>query len=230
MRNHQIQLEILKTLLFNPNISFTDLNKFDITSMHFAYHLKTLITDEYVEKKNDRYVLTNKGKEYANRIDTEAPKAVLEKLPKVSVACHIFMGNDYSYPMVVQTRLKEPFYGYKGGITGKCRFGETMFDTAKREIFEETGLKCDLNYHGLVHHVNYLKGELVEDKFLLVISGLNPTGKLIQDGEGFHNDTATIEEFEKMSPIYGGELDLVYMCTGKISDKWIECVNDLEEF
>jgi 8-oxo-dGTP pyrophosphatase MutT (NUDIX family) len=45
--------------------------------------------------------------------------------------------------LLVQKRLKEPYFGYKGFISGKIRYGEKIFETAKRELKEEAGLDCE---------------------------------------------------------------------------------------
>jgi predicted transcriptional regulator/ADP-ribose pyrophosphatase YjhB (NUDIX family) len=227
---HQIQLEILRKLLFKPNATFTELIHGETNTMLHSYHIKSLVKSELVQKVDGKYRLTSKGKEFANRFDTEQEKAQVERQPKVGVCCHVFKGSDYESEMIVQTRLKEPFFGYKGGITGKVKFGETSFETAEREIAEETGLTGDLYFHGVVHYINYHQDKLVEDKYFLVFSMLNAHGDFILEGEGFKNEWMTIEEFKQQSPIYDGELDLIKMCTGEIKESFLEMKNEVEVF
>ena len=48
---HNIQMLILRELLFSPNSKFTQLNIQGLTSDHFSYHINALIKDGYVKKK-----------------------------------------------------------------------------------------------------------------------------------------------------------------------------------
>src|SRR5687768_2225693 len=81
---HPIQAEILKELLFNPELTFSKLNKNKITNDQFNFHVKKLIHDGLLEKTEDKiYKLTLVGKEFANRFDTD--KKEIEKQAKVSV-------------------------------------------------------------------------------------------------------------------------------------------------
>lgn len=227
--NHQVQLEILRILLFNPESKFGQLNKLNLTSDLLAYHVNQLISQRLITKAEKGYKLTDKGKEYANRLDTESAFAKVERQPKIGVLCHILKGKDYTSEMVVQTRLKEPFYGYKGGITGKIKYGETIFQAAKREILEETGLQGELVHHGFAHYINYKDDELVEDKFLAIMSCFNSKGSLLTKGEGFQNEWMSLSEYKTLDKIYDGELDIIQICIDG-STTYIEKVFQVNEF
>lgn len=82
---HIAQITILRHLLFAPRAGFAALQKAtDLTSDHFSFHVKKLIDEGYVSKSEKHYKLTHKGKEYANRMDTDENE--IEKQPKVSIA------------------------------------------------------------------------------------------------------------------------------------------------
>lgn len=51
IKMHNIQMLILRELLFSPNSKFTQLNIQGLTSDHFSYHINALIKDGYVKKK-----------------------------------------------------------------------------------------------------------------------------------------------------------------------------------
>lgn len=68
---HPIQANILRELLFVTNGSFGKLNKNKIGSDSFSFHLKQLINWGLVEKTEGKYHLTTRGKEFANRFDTD---------------------------------------------------------------------------------------------------------------------------------------------------------------
>jgi len=200
---------ILRELLFNPNSRFTDLNIQGLSTDHFSYHVNTLIKEGYVKKDNSKYSLTTKGKEYANRMDTD--EASIERQPKIAVmivATKTVEGKKY---LLVQERTKEPYFGYSGFITGKIRYGEKILETAKRELKEESGLECsDMHIKRIVHDHVVLEdtGELVEDKMFYVIHIVNPTGELISTLNG-KNVWITEKEFKNLKKKYYNE-DKIY--------------------
>ncbi|HOF79305.1 MAG TPA: NUDIX domain-containing protein [Candidatus Dojkabacteria bacterium] len=206
---HKMQMLILRELLFNPNSRFTDLNIQGLSTDHFSYHVNVLIKEGYVKKDNSKYSLTTKGKEYANRMDTD--EACIERQPKIAVmivATKTMKGKKY---LLVQERTKEPYFGYSGFITGKIRYGEKVLETAKRELKEESGLECsEMHIKRIVHDHVVLEdtGELVEDKMFYVIHIVNPTGELISTLNG-KNVWITEKEFKNLKKKYYNE-DKIY--------------------
>ncbi len=183
---------ILKELLFHPNSRFSELNQTNLPNDHFNYHLKKLISYKYVKKYNESYLLTNIGKLFANTMDTE--KLTTEKQAKLS-ALIIGMKND---KLLVQKRLKEPYFGFYGFISGKIRYGETIYEAAARELKEETGLSGKLQFIYILHeHILSKKQVLLEDKFFYVFKATNLTGKLISIAEG-KNQFIQKEKFFKL--------------------------------
>ena len=202
---HKIQMLILRELLFKPNSTFTKLNIQGLTSDHFSYHINTLIKDGYVKKEKQKYSLTNKGKEFANQMDTE--EVIMEKQPKVGVIVVGIKENQNEKMLLIQERTKEPYYGYKGFITGKVRFGEKVLETAKRELFEEAGLTCnELHLKTIVHNLVVLEesGDLIEDKMFYIVTAINPKGKLINTRNG-KNYWITEKEFFELDKKYYDE-------------------------
>lgn len=183
---HENQMTILKHLLLRPHAGFAELQKtIDTESDAANFHIKQLMHAGYVKKDEaGRYALTRHGKEYANRMDTD--EKVLEKQPKLSVA--IIIENNKG-EMLAQNRLKHPYYGYWGRITGKIRWGEPVLEAAARELMEEAGLTADLEARGIYHKIDVLKGtgELLEDKYFCLVYGKNPQGELSVRGEGYEN-------------------------------------------
>lgn len=202
---HQVQMEVLKRLLFMQTASFSDLLKAtDLTSDHFNFHIKQLIDAGYLEKQDTAYQLTRAGKEYANRMDTD--EKVLEKQPKISV---LLIVENEDGRFLSQQRLKQPFYGFWGRATGKVRWGETLEEAANRELMEETGLTATFRYAGLYHKMDYEKsGDFLEDKYFMVMYGTNPQGEL-RDAEGHHNEWLSIEELEAKDKVFESINDIV---------------------
>ena len=200
---------ILRELLFNPNSRFTDLNIQGLSNDHFSYHIKVLIQDGYVTKNESKYLLTNKGKEFANRMDTDNTE--IEKQPKVAVIIIATKNIKGKKHLLVQERTKEPYFGYYGFITGKIRFGEKVSETAKRELKEEAGLEGgDIVIKRIVHDHVVLEdsGDLVEDKMFYVVLIKNPKGDLVDTRNG-KNKWITVEQFKKLKKKYYNE-DNIY--------------------
>lgn len=214
---HEIQMLILRELLFNPNSKFSQLNIQKLNSDHFSYHVNTLIQLGFVIKKGLKYTLTIKGKEFANQMDTD--EKVIEKQPKIAVMLIAKkVGKNTKY-FLIQERTKEPYFGFYGFLTGKVRFGEKVLETAKRELKEESGLECnDFEIKKIVHNLvrDEKSGELLEDKIFFIVVANNPTGQLI-DTRGGKNMWITTEEFNKLEKKYYDEDNIFSIANSKES-------------
>lgn len=205
---HPAHVAILHVLLFRPDARFAELQKAsELSSDHFNFYLKQLLDEEFVTKNTKgAYHLTQKGKEFANRFDTDARK--VERQPKVAV-CLMIRRDDGK--QIVQQRLKQPFYGYWGRPTGKIRWGETILEAAARELMEETGLEADLEFESVYHKMDFNKetGKLLEDKIFFIIGGSNARGELIDEFEGGRNAWMTSTEYAAQPLSFEGSNEIV---------------------
>ena len=208
---HQAQTLILRELLFQPSAGFAELQKpTGLTSDNFNFHVKRLLEVGFIEKvSRGQYKLTQKGKEYANKLDTD--ENTIERQPKVAVLLVIQKGEKY----LMQERLKHPYFGFWGCPTGKIRWGETIVEAAARELMEETGLTADLKFCGLYHERAYDQKtkKNLEDKLFHIIHCTNPKGKMQEEFEGGRNAWMTREEAESQDKIFKSfeiEIDMVH--------------------
>jgi ADP-ribose pyrophosphatase YjhB (NUDIX family) len=182
---HPVQVEILRSLLFSVGLSFSELNKrCGVESNKLTFHLKQLEVARLVAKDGVKYSLTTSGKEYANQLDTQKNK--LEKQPKTSVILVIERTNARGEKEYLhQKRLKHPWFGYYVYVTGKVSWGESVFNTAARELNEETGLSGEFDLVAVSHERDIVEdsGNILEDKVFFVMYCKNPTGELIQTEE-----------------------------------------------
>ena len=208
---HQIQNNILNTLLFKEKSRFAEMNTDNISNDHFTFHLKRLLEQKLIEKDEQGfYNLTIIGKEYANRLDTDAKDVDIERQAKLSVlvVCVDNSGKEIKY--LVQQRLKHPSFGFYGFVSGKIKWGETVYEAAQRELKEETGLEAKLALAGIEHKVDYSnKGELLEDKYFYVMKALNFAGQLLETFEGGKNIWFTKQEIEKLPDLFDDVLKII---------------------
>lgn len=206
---HEAQMKILRHLLLREDAGFAELQKqTDLTSDHANFHIKKLVAEGYIEKHTNAYQLTRNGKEYANRMDTD--DNVIEKQPKLSVVLVIENNNG---EFLAQQRLKQPYYGFWGMPTGKVRWGETTLEAAARELLEETGITAKLRVSGFFHKLDYDKdtGDLLEDKYFCVVHGTSPSGDLINDDEGHHNEWSNEASFLQHGQRFASMIEIVHI-------------------
>jgi len=213
---HPSQANILKVLLLKPEARFRDLNKLGLSTDHFSFHIKSLIDSGLVVKSGYFYNLTVVGKEFANRLDIEKQAPQIEKQAKVGVL--IFAVKNFSgvKKYLLQQRLKQPYFGYFGGVGGKLKVGETLFEGAEREFSEETGLSAKLSFAGVNHKMDYSKdGILLEDKLFFVFRADNPQGELVKEFPGGKNFWFSLVEIRKLPKLFPDVLDKLKMIEAK---------------
>lgn len=199
---HEVQMKILRRLLFVSSANYADIQKqTDLSSDHFNFHIKKLIEVGYVRKLDDgTYGLTQAGKEYANRMDTD--EKIIEKQPKLAV---LLIVENEKGEFLAQQRLKQPYFGYWARPTGKIRWGEELFETGARELMEETGLTADFRFCGIMHKMDYRKDDdsLLEDKFFYMLHVTNLKGELLEHVEGHRNKFMTEEDLKREEKVFG---------------------------
>jgi 8-oxo-dGTP pyrophosphatase MutT (NUDIX family) len=193
---HQAQTLILRELLFVPSANFAKLQKItSLESDHAKFHIKRLVELGYINKQNGGYSLSAKGKEYANKLDTD--DNTIERQPKSSTI--IIIKHPKTGKFLIQQRLKNPFFGFLSFFGGKIRWGETVPETAARETEEETGLITrpeDWQWRGVYHEIvrHNGSGEIVEDKLFYIMFTDKFSGELITDFEGGRNTWMSLDE------------------------------------
>ena len=216
---HLAQTKILRELLFMPTARFAELQKASgLESDHVKFHIKRLVELGYVNKIGNAYQLSVTGKEYANKLDTDA--GVIERQPKVAVLLVVEQYNPKTHmaEYLLQKRLKHPYFSFWGAPTGKVRWGETLRDTAMRELKEETGLTGTFEYRGIYHErVRHQEtGEIIEDKLFQLMFCDRFNGKLQVEFDGGHNAWRTLEDMMLESKKYKGFETEIAACLNSI--------------
>ena len=188
--------EIIRKLIHTPKMSFNQLWNKSGESNNFAYHLKFLTEDGLISKEDGFYSLTHEGKKLSGYLEGEDGSRA--KFPILTVVCIIKKDEKY----LLSQRKKEPFYEYWGSISGKVKQTDYILEAAEQEIFEETGLKCDLELAGILSSKTYNENDLSFNHQMFIIKAENPVGELIKETrEGKNNNWFTIEEISKLNVI-----------------------------
>ena len=216
---HPAQTKILRVLLFMPAARFAELQKASgLESDHAKFHIKRLVELGYVDKIGSVYQLSVAGKEYANKLDTDA--GVIERQPKVAVLLVVERYNSRTHmtEYLLQKRLKHPYFGFWGAPTGKVRWGETLRDAAVRELKEETGLTGVFEYRGIYHERvrRQATGEIIEDKLFQLMFCDRFSGELQVEFDGGRNTWRTLEDMALESKKYKGFEAEIAACLGGV--------------
>ena len=146
---HPIQRNILNDLLFGNQLKYSQLKPDEMEGSQFTFHLGKLIESDLVTKVDEYYQLTSKGKEIANSFDKDSSNP--NRQAKQSVVFCVFREFEGRKQTLIYTRKKNPFYNHQGYPTGKVMYGESIIETAERELREETGLSGKVKLIGIRH-------------------------------------------------------------------------------
>lgn len=207
---HFIQTYILQLLLFNTDLRFSELKPYKIEGSQFIFHLDSLIKEKLVEKTQFGYALTNQGKEFANRLDTDQKKMKQQAKITTVLCCERIANNQKQY--LIYTRLKNPFFGHKGFPTHKIWYGEKCKEGAEEGLFDECGLSGKSTLIAIRHYHVYLENMLMEDKIMHIYHFQNPIGELQDKRDGKYEwlsqdkmpTSQTLPEFAEVFDILTG--------------------------
>lgn len=194
---HPIQAKILNVLRFSKDARFSELNVEELTNDHFTFHVNRLIDLGLIEKTNGTYTLTDKGKEFANRLDEEMVAVIKQGKIAILIVCSDESDKETMY--LIQQRFKQPFYGFYWFIGGKARWGETIYEAAERIFLKDSGLQAKMRLIGIEHKIYYSpNNEVREDKYYFVFKTEQIKGELLPEVPGGKNLWMTMEEIKKL--------------------------------
>lgn len=219
----KIQKQILSKLLKTNGLRYRDAHPQFVENDLYNYHLQFLVNKKYINKRNDRYYLSEKGKQFVQQMDVQGE---IKEYFKFSVLLYAVKINKGKKEILLQKRLRHPYYGDIGTISGKVHVGEKVEVAAKRKMLEEAGLEAKFKLIGLIRKIRRDKrSNIIEDTLYHVCYCETPSGKLIKknkSGENFwcdfkdavnyqkKNITASKKSEEIFKRIQRGEVDLFY--------------------
>jgi len=144
---HIVQSKILDKLTYAENLRYSELRPDRTESNLFAYHLKSLITDGYINKVGDHYTLSSKGKSYVDKISHRSLK--VRQQPKIITL--IDLVNDRGETMLYR-RNHQPYIGMLAFPTGKLHMNERVEEATQRELKEKLDFEdIKLEHRGMVY-------------------------------------------------------------------------------
>jgi mutator protein MutT len=155
MRLEEIKSNILEQLL-KKDLSFSEILQQTKLSDHgqLNYHLKNMLKEEIVEKKEGKYSLTTLGERVGSYLTQIQSKEVFPLTVVLGIIKN--KGN-----ILLLKRARKPELGKWCFPGGKLRAGETIFEAAEREVLEETGIKAKAEkVAGFYPVIVYKKGQL----------------------------------------------------------------------
>ncbi|HSE29092.1 MAG TPA: NUDIX domain-containing protein [Candidatus Saccharimonadales bacterium] len=164
-----------------------------VESNQFAYHLEQLLKSKIIQKNGRDYSLTGTGLMLADR--SSHKNIDLRKQPHIVTTICVMSGNK----ILLFEHKFQPYIGLKGFVQGRTHFNETVQESARRELFEKTGLEnVDLVLRGTVYITAKKDGEVISKLLSHVFYGeLTGQPKLESDnpkkGEAFWVEESEIK-------------------------------------
>jgi ADP-ribose pyrophosphatase YjhB (NUDIX family)/predicted transcriptional regulator len=211
MELHSAQYSILRTLRHTPSARYTDLRMpTGLESDAFKFHIQRLTALKYVHKlASGQYELTAEGKELANNLSKQHSRT--QKQPKLSVAITASRTIDGTTTYLFQQRLRNPYYGFWGSITGPVQWGEQFETTAQREFEKQTGMTAHYTVQGFCRKTDYVTTSdvLLEDKLFVVITATDIQGDITNEWQKGCNAWMTIDELQHQEKYFASTINLI---------------------
>lgn len=187
---HETQRRIFTRLMHDPRLTFNQLWDRQGESNAFAYHLRKLEEAGLIKKFGEEYGLTAQGRGQSAFLEGET--GMRARFPTVAAMLLARRGED----LLCHQRLKEPFRGHWSIPGGKVSFGVNPEDTARMELFEETGLTAgELRLRALEHIKTLEGGELLHHHILYIFETWDPTGALQESVREGRNAWLSADEY-----------------------------------
>ncbi len=130
--DNELRREIFLNLCKNQILAYSKLKPGGVESNQFAYHLKKLKDDGFVEKTKDGYTLALKGLRLADHLSFKTE--LIREQAKLIIVLVVFTKNGKK--ILVGERLKQPQINKLVFPSGKLHFGESVEVAAKRSVLE----------------------------------------------------------------------------------------------
>lgn len=161
---HHIQKTILDSLATAESLRYGEIKPQELDGNVFVYHLKSLIRDGYVTKQDDgAYILTSKGRE-----------TIVRRREPIETSAHsvffIVVKRDDQY--LLRRRLVMPLIGHVGFVHGEPHVELETALSARKRLYDKTGVDCQLQVQGAALITQYKNGELQSFTHAIILYGI----------------------------------------------------------
>lgn len=212
--DHHLQKGIIRKLLDQNGLKFSELKPKNIESNLFMYHMGRVKKLGLVDKKDSLYRLTSLGKQYVDRVNLDTIEFRIQ--PKV-ITLLALKKSDGQWLLI--ERKHQPFLNAKGFPSGKVHYSERLEDAAKREMLEKANISgVDIQIRGTVS-LRFIKDtEVVNHILAYVFYGEVP-------------DKLAIEHDHKYYFTYWGDVETIKQdMSFKGNKEILELIENSDEF
>lgn len=164
MATNWIAQHILVELTRHSTRRYSELRPDGVEGNLFSYHLDGLVKDGLVEKGDQAYRLTVKGKQLVGTLSLETGRT--RRQPKILTA--VVARNEAGEWLLVRWR-REPNTGLVSLPHGMMHYGRTAAEMAAVELAEKAGLVANELKHVGEVYVRGMRGEEVDRHMLVVV-------------------------------------------------------------
>lgn len=209
---HEVRARILYTLRHQRTARFSELMKqSSLESDTFKFHVRALREQGYIQKTPEgSYTLTPVGKERANNLDNGGRQRL--KQPKLSLLVVLSRKRaDGCTEYLVQRRLRQPFYGYWGCISGPAQWGDDFEATAQQEAIKQCGITpVECHVHSFYRQKDYdTAGLLLEDKLFVVATASVAPGAAVLEWPYGRSEWMAFPEFISQKKVFDSSAKIV---------------------
>lgn len=180
---HFIQEQILKKLIgSSEGLTYGQLRVRSIENDLFNYHLKVLVKQSLVEKREAKYTLSSKGKQFTEEVfpvGVIRPKADLFKLYSHGI---VIRKDSHDLQILNRKRTKQPFYGDKGILGESVRKGQDVKSALSVRLKSQAGVLVDpqdMKLAGVLRKITHDQDDTLFSDFIFnIFFCLDYTGKL----------------------------------------------------
>lgn len=211
---HHIQRTILDRLATSKNLRYSEIKPDDLDGNVFGYHLKSVMSDGYVEKNADgTYQLTSSGRNY-----------IVHRYEDSSRSAHtiflIVIRHGSSY--LLRRRKVQPMLGYSGFIHGEPEPGMSVIEAATNRLRDKSNLDISLSIRGSALITQSLNDELQSYSHVVILYGETKSDNIKSGDETGENFWSEINAVDDLLPSCHDIIDLI-----ESGDSWFEKSYDI---
>jgi 8-oxo-dGTP pyrophosphatase MutT (NUDIX family) len=175
----------------------------NLESDAFKFYLRTTIKEGWVIKTLDgSYELSMTGKIFANSLDKQT--RTVQRQPKLSTLIIVSRHTEKGEEILLQQRLRHPYYGFWGLISGPTSFGEFPETTASQELLKQTGLEATFTVQGFYRQLTRVAtaDALLEDMLFTVMCADTVKGELSTNWQGGRAQWIAKKDIHTLTPLF----------------------------